>query len=63
MFSRPSPSTLESYPMGRGTVLALKGENGKGLGSDCGRQEMVAILITQLSSSILDGFDKRALLD
>lgn len=49
--------------MGRGTVLALKGENGKGLGSDCGRQEMADILITQLSSSIFDSFDKRALLD
>lgn len=49
--------------MGRGTVLALKGENGKGLGSDCGRQEMIDILTTQLSGSILDGFDKRALLD
>ena len=49
--------------MGRGTVLALKGENGKGLGSDCGCQEMVDILATQLSSSVLDGFNKRALLN
>ena len=49
--------------MGLGTVLALKGENGKGLGSVCGCQEMVDILTTQLSSSVLDGVDKSAFLD
>lgn len=41
--------------MGRGTVLALKGENGKGLGSVCGCQEMVDKLITQLSNCSFDG--------
>lgn len=33
MFSTPSVLTLDSQPIGRGTVQLLNGEKGSGLGS------------------------------
>jgi hypothetical protein len=33
MFSMPDELTLESHPIGRGTVQLLNGENGRGFGS------------------------------
>lgn len=43
-FSTPSGETLESQPMGRGTVQLLKGEKGRGLFSDAGSYFMVGSL-------------------